>query len=311
MQVCQLRQYEYVLIAGPDSIPFLQGQVTCDMAQLTDQQCLAGALCNLKGRVIGDFLCVHTAEGCLLQISEGNGQKIAETLSKYAVFSQVEVVIHTGPYQTYGIVADECPALHELLPAPPSLAFQTATSNIATMIKLAGTPGRFQLWVWDPVTADLVAESLRGLTDQQTLTDSRHYDYAETLAGQAHVSAPHSEAFTPQLLNYDLSGVVNFQKGCYTGQEVVARMHYRAEAKKRLFLVLADGSSDAFNDGAGIALVHQDQLIKAQVVHRSCGPGYSVAMLVILPTAFGNTGKPLLLEQDPKMELAVRALSYT
>ena len=90
MQVCELRQYEYVLIAGPDSIPFLQGQVTCDMTQLTDEQCLAGALCNLKGRVIGDFLCVRSAEGCLLQISEGNGQKIAETLSKYAVFSKVE-----------------------------------------------------------------------------------------------------------------------------------------------------------------------------------------------------------------------------
>ncbi len=311
MQVCQLRQYEYVLIAGPDSIPFLQGQVTCDMTQLTDEQCLAGALCNLKGRVIGDFLCVHTAEGCLLQISEGNGQKIAETLSKYAVFSQVEVVIHTGPYQTYGIVADECPALHELLPAPPSLAFQTATSNTATIIKLAGTPGRFQLWVWDPVNADLVAKSLRGLTDQQTLTDSRHYDYAETLAGQAHVSGPHSEAFTPQLLNYDLSGVVNFKKGCYTGQEVVARMHYRAEAKKRLFLLLAYSPTDTLNDGAEIALFQQDQQLKAQVVHRSRGPGNSIAVLAILPTTFENTEEPMLLVQDPKVELTVMALNYT
>ena len=88
MPVCERRQYEYVLIAGPDSIPFLQGQVTCDMTQLTDEQSLAGAMCNLKGSVIGDFLCVCSSEGCLLQISEGNGQKIAETLSKYAVFSK-------------------------------------------------------------------------------------------------------------------------------------------------------------------------------------------------------------------------------
>ena len=225
MQVCELRKYEYVLIAGPDSIPFLQGQVTCDMTQLKDEQCLAGALCNLKGRVIGDFLCVRSAEGCLLQISEGNGQKIADTLSKYAVFSKVEVAIHSGPCRTFGIVSNERPVLHELLPAPPTLSYQTATSNSATMIKLAGTPDRFQVWVWDAKNVDLVAESLRRLTDYQTLVDSRHYDYAETLAGRAHVSAKHSEAFTPQLLNYDLSSVVNFQKGCYTGQEVVARMH--------------------------------------------------------------------------------------
>ena len=311
MQVCQLSQYEYVLIAGPDSISFLQGQVTCDMTQLTDEQCLPGALCNLKGRVIGDFLCVRIAEGCLLQISQGNGQKIAKTLSKYAVFSKVKITIHEGPCDTYGIVANESPALHELLPAPPSVPYQTATSNTATMIKLAGTPGRFQLWVWDAENAGLVAESLRELSDKQALEDSGHFDYAETLAGQAHVTAQHSEAFTPQLLNYDLSGVVDFQKGCYTGQEVVARMHYRAEAKKRLFLILADGPTNTLDDGAEIALAQQDQQIKAQVVHRSRGPGNSIAMLAILPTAWGNTEAPVLLVQDPKVELTVKALSYT
>lgn len=311
MQVSQLRQYEYVLVAGPDSIPFLQGQVTCDMAQLTDEHSLAGALCNLKGRVIGDFLCVRIAEGCLLQISGGNGQKIAVTLSKYAVFSKVKITIHEGPCDTYGIVTNESPALHELLPTPPSLSYRTATSNTATIIKLAGTPSRFQLWVWDAVNAGSVAESLRVLSDNQTLEDSGHFDHAETLAGQAHVNAQHSETFTPQLLNYDLSGVVNFQKGCYTGQEVVARMHYRAEAKKRLFLILAAGPTDTLNQGAEIDLVQQDQHIKAQVVNRSRGPGNSIAMLAILPTAWGNTEAPMLLVQDPKVELTVKALSYT
>ena len=311
MQVSQLRRYEYVLVAGPDSISFLQGQVTCDMAQLTNEQSLVGALCNLKGRVIGDFLCVRVAEGCLLQISEGNGQKIAVTLSKYAVFSKVKITIHEGPCDTYGIVANESPALHELLPAPPSFPYQTATSNTATMIKLAGTPSRFQLWVWDAGNAGLVAESLRVLSDKQTLEDSENFDYAETLAGQAHVNAQHSETFTPQLLNYDLSGVVNFQKGCYTGQEVVARMHYRAEAKKRLFLILAEGPTDTLNDGAEIALVRQDQQIKAPVVHWSRGSGNAIAMLAILPTAWGNTEGPMLLVQDPKVELTVKALIYT
>ncbi len=311
MQVCQLRQYEYILIAGPDSITFLQGQVTCDMTKLTDERCLVGALCNLKGRVIGDFLCVRTAEGCLLQTSEGNGQKIAETLSKYAVFSKVEITIHDGPCDTYGIVANECTALHDLLPAPPSLPYQTATSNTATMIKLAGTPGRFQLWVWDHENAGLVAESILALSDQRTLASVSHWNYVETLAGQVHVSAQDSEAFTPQLLNYDLSGVVNFEKGCYTGQEVVARMHYRAEAKKRLFLLLSDGPLEFVDDEAGIALVQHDQLIKAKVVRRSNGPANSIAMLVILPTACGNAQEPLLLEQDPDVVMTIKALSYT
>ena len=280
------------------------------MTQLTDEQCLAGALCNLKGRVIGDFLCVRSAEGCLLQISEGNGQKIAETLSKYAVFSKVEVAIHSGPCRTFGIVANERPVLHELLPAPPTLSYQAATSNCATMIKLAGTPDRFQVWVWDAENADLVAESLRRLTDQQPLADSRHYDYAETLAGRAHVSAQHSEAFTPQLLNYDLSGVVNFRRGaipdkrwlpgCITGPKQKAPVRYWLTARQTHSMT-----------GRTLRLVQQDQHIKAQVVHRSCGPGDSVAMLVILPTAARIAKNPCCSSRIPKVELTVSALSYT
>jgi len=88
-------------------------------------------------------------------------------------------------------------------------------------------------------------------------------------------------------------------------------MHYRAEAKKRLFLLLADSSSDALNDGADLALVQQDQQITAQIVDRSCGPGNSVAMLVILPTACANSEESLLLEQDPKVGLTVSELNYT
>ena len=311
MQVCLLNQYDYVLIAGPDSISFLQGQVTCDMTQLTEAQSLSGALCNLKGRVIGDFLCVSTAEGCLLQIPNGNAHKIAQTLSKYAVFSQVEISAHAGPFAAYGIVADELPALHELLPAPPSMSYHVSTSKTASIIKLAGSPGRFQLWVWGRNNARLISEKLREKSIEGILKDTNPWDYAEIMAGRAHVSAQSSEEFTPQLLNYDLSGVVNFRKGCYTGQEIIARMHYKAAAKKRLFLLLIGGTLDGLATASEVRLAQNNQLTKARVVRYARGPGDTAAMLAILPVTFESESERILLEHRPKLEVTVRPLCYT
>ena len=86
MQIFKLTQYEYVRVSGPDALAFLQGQVTCDMAMLSADRSLPGALCNLKGRVVADFLAVLVDNECFLQITAGNAEKVYATLKKYAVF---------------------------------------------------------------------------------------------------------------------------------------------------------------------------------------------------------------------------------
>jgi folate-binding protein YgfZ len=71
-----------------------------------------------------------------------------------------------------------------------------------------------------------------------TREDESSWRLADIRSGIAHIRPGQQELYTPQLLNYDVSGVIDFKKGCYTGQEVVARMYYRAEAKKRLYHVV-------------------------------------------------------------------------
>ena len=83
---------DFVSITGADATKFLQGQVTCDLQQLSPGNSVRGALCNLKGRVIADFRLVRLVDDqILLQTSSGNGQKVVETLQRYAVFSDVEL----------------------------------------------------------------------------------------------------------------------------------------------------------------------------------------------------------------------------
>ena len=86
-----LQNYEFIRISGVDRISFLQGQLSCNTELLCAERSLTGALCNLKGRVIADFRLVEHNEDIIMQCAAGMAVKIHATLSKYAVFSKVEL----------------------------------------------------------------------------------------------------------------------------------------------------------------------------------------------------------------------------
>ena len=103
----EIRNYEFVTVTGPDTKAFLQGQVTCDIEKLSKNRALAGAICNLKGRVIADFLLVLDGEDCVLRTQSGMAEIIKKTLTKYAIFSKVELSIETRFTKVLGVMADE------------------------------------------------------------------------------------------------------------------------------------------------------------------------------------------------------------
>ena len=226
--------FDFVSFTGPDAAEFLQGQVTCDMQQLSPSRSLMGSLCNLKGRVIADFRLLLSNDGTIyLQCSAGIGNRIVEVLSRYAVFSQVELQLVDGPIAIFGIIGDQAEAALARNISSAACRFKCCDFR-KTSTRLFGVPGtvpRLEIWCHS-------AESVTALQRLDVMENNAPLDswtFGDITAGLAHVTANESEQHTPQLLNYDLSGVVDFQKGCYTGQEVVARMHYRGKTKKRLF----------------------------------------------------------------------------
>jgi folate-binding protein YgfZ len=311
MQIFNLTQYEYVRVSGPDALAFLQGQVTCDMEMLSADRCLPGALCNLKGRVVADFLVVLANDECFLQITAGNAEKVCATLKKYAVFSKVELSLDAGPAAVLGIIdmsheQSEAPQIANCdLPPWPQQPGSVMTADQICSIRLSGPDPRYQIWCWDEKQAATLAGS--------PSSNPAQWLRAEVLAGVVHVTAEMSEQYTPQLLNYDQSGVVDFKKGCYTGQEVVARMHYRAQAKKRLYLLQASAGGEqlstdnevllgtAVNAGKGEILVHVDALNKEQ----------TIVLMAILPTSIDNEETPISLSKNPEKNLQLLSLPYT
>ena len=311
MQIFKLTQYEYVRVSGPDALAFLQGQVTCDMEMLSADRCLPGALCNLKGRVVADFLAVLVNDKCFLQITAGNAEKVYATLKKYAVFSKVELSLDAGPAAVLGAIdvgseQSQPPqiAKYDLPPWPPQPGSVTTAERIYS-IRLPGPDPRYQIWCWDEQQAATLVGSTASNPEQWLL--------AEILAGVVHVTAETSEQYTPQLLNYDQSGVVDFKKGCYTGQEVVARMHYRAQAKKRLYLLQASAGGKQLSTDNKVLMGTTDNAAKGEILAHvdSLNTEQPIVLLAILPISLDSEETQISLSNNPEKSLQILSLPYS
>ncbi len=253
-----LESYEFIRISGADRISFLQGQLSCNTKLLSAERSLVGALCNLKGRVIADFRLLEIREDIILQCAAGMADKIYATLSKYAVFSKVELELlsskSTSTPVAFGILSDSVDAaLSTLQLKLPGSYGEVSQSPDCSVIRLPGPAKRVEIWFHHLAAKSAFLNS----SDLSISCELQAWHRAEIETGIIHVTPQLSEEYTPQLLNYDISGLIDFKKGCYTGQEIVARMFYRGTAKKRLYLacsnypisessrVVADSSDDS------------------------------------------------------------------
>lgn len=237
-------------VSGKDSRRFLQGQLSCDLNRLTEQLRLRGALCNLKGRVISDVQLWADGDDIIMQCAQGMAAKIQGSLAKYQVFFKTDIDVVSARYQCVGVsIADARQVPPGTLTDWPQEIDQVLTLPGLKVVRLPGDhspSARFELLLdTDHSHAVDLLNSLKESFKPASAADWRLLDIQD---GIAHVRPGQEEIFTPQLLGYDLNGTIDFKKGCYTGQEVVARMYYRAEAKRRpaYLLLQADETPENF-----------------------------------------------------------------
>jgi folate-binding protein YgfZ len=312
MSIAQLDHYQFVRVSGPDSLPFLQGQLSCNVDNLTAQLSLRGALCNLKGRVIADFRLVLDAGDCLLQTQHGTAQLIVETLAKYAVFSNVQISIDSDHLSPLGVMgAESAELLAGTLGNCPTLDDQLINSDGVRVIKIADTESRYELWfTGDECKGSDYPATTKKLLDSVASASNADWERRDIAVGVVHITPKLSDSFTPQLLNYDISGVINFDKGCYTGQEVVARMYYRGKAKKRLFLLASDNCIEA---DASVIQTYGDKATSADIIafsntsNSNEGPNL---LLAVLSTKGVATAGKILLSTNSQSPLQLLSLPY-
>jgi folate-binding protein YgfZ len=255
-------------VSGEDSCRFLQGQLSCNVQKLNKDHSLRGALCNLKGRVIANLRVVQGADDVLLLSRTDLQEKILATLNKYRVFFKTSLKVPETTYCIYGLGGGNLAAvLGKLGVALPELADSCIEYQGLTFIRMPGSalydvPRYLLIFKSDSVPAVAFWQNLQPLLVQES---EMKWTVADIRTGQAHPDVSQSELFTPQLLNYDINGVIDFKKGCYTGQEIVARMFYKADAKRRLYYLDNNRASDV-SAGDGISVPPEDVVMSSRSV---------------------------------------------
>lgn len=214
-------------VAGRDGMTFLQGQLTCDLRRLEQQEVLFGAHCNAKGRMISSAVLANTDDKSIgLRLHASLAEPALAALKKYIVFSKATI---TAADRVAIALLGDTAAAQPLgtLPEPGHFAIR----DDLTLVHHAS--GLLEIWA-EPEPAMALWQQLSPLTAPAD-TDALNRHWVEQ--GIAEVQAATMEEFIPQMLNYHLIDGVSFKKGCYTGQEIVARMHYKGQLKKHTYRI--------------------------------------------------------------------------
>ncbi|MBT2374367.1 YgfZ/GcvT domain-containing protein [Pseudomonas fluorescens] len=232
---CPLSHEGVLAVRGADAAKFLQGQLTCNLNYLSDTQASLGARCTQKGRMQSSFRILLQGDGVLLAMASELLEPQLADLKKYAVFSKSKLTDESTAWVRFGLADADSTLVSLGLALPPETDSVARTDEL---IAIRVSPGRAELWApatqADTVRSQLAAHLKEGDLNQWLLGQIR--------AGIGQVMAQTCELFIPQMLNLQAVGGVSFKKGCYTGQEIVARMQYLGKLKRRLYRLSLNAS---------------------------------------------------------------------
>ncbi|WP_347904579.1 folate-binding protein YgfZ [Pseudomonas purpurea] len=232
---CTLSHEGVLAVRGADASKFLQGQLTCNLNYLSDTQASLGARCTQKGRMQSSFRILLEGDGVLLAMASELLEPQLADLKKYAVFSKSKLTDESAAWVRFGLSEADA-ALSAL-----GLDLPQDTDSVArnsALIAIRVSPGRTELWV----PADQASTVKDVLAAQLNAAELNQWLLGQVRAGIGQVMPGTRELFIPQMLNLQAVGGVSFKKGCYTGQEIVARMQYLGKLKRRLYRLQLDTS---------------------------------------------------------------------
>jgi tRNA-modifying protein YgfZ len=230
---------------GPDAVKFLQGQLTQDVALLGLSEARLAAWCSAKGRMLASFIVFKISHEDIAMICSAS--VLATTLKRLQMFvlrSQCQLTDASADFGLLGLAGDAA-AVSPSDATNSGAAYARhiwSTERNGTQITVVlpsghhagqSVPRALRL---TPVDAAIPAAERAVLADSHP-TALAVWQYLEVTSGIAPITAAVADAYVPQMLNYESVGGVNFKKGCYPGQEVVARSQFRGTLKRRAFVV--------------------------------------------------------------------------
>lgn len=205
MERARLTRYGLLSVTGADAREFLHAQLTNDVLHLAPDAVRFAGWCSAKGRLLATMLVIPAAEGFLLQLSRDLAAPVAKRLGMFVLRAKVRIEDQSGLWRQDGVWGSERPG--------PDVSWADGEASVRV------EQGRY-------------LELLRG--DKPATAPEEEWTLREIRAGRPLITAATQDLFVPQMVNLEKIGGVDFQKGCYPGQEIVARAQYRGEVKRRM-----------------------------------------------------------------------------
>ncbi|NMM39179.1 MAG: folate-binding protein YgfZ [Glaciimonas sp.] len=231
--VAPLADLGVIAVSGEDAAGFLHNQLTNDVAQLDADAVRLAGYCTPKGRLLATFLMWKPAETILLQLPRSLQPAIQKRLQMYVMRAKVTLADLNDSHVLLGLGGRTAgAALNAWFPVLPAAPYASVSNDAGTLLRLADAfnAPRYQ---WFASTA-IAQDVWPALAAQLAAVGSSAWRLSSILAGVPQITQPTQEQFVPQMLNMELIGGVNFKKGCYPGQEIVARMQYLGKLKRRM-----------------------------------------------------------------------------
>lgn len=223
-----LTQFGVLTVSGKDASPFLQGQITCNVHDITPGKSSLAAMCNPKGRAIAVFLLVKNADDFLLIMPAGLLATVRNKLQMYVLRSQVTLTDSSEAYGLLGLLNADATSQPFITDTNEGVIAVAMPYVVSRKLLIAPVASAMQLWT--------AAVEQQGFS----LGSTARWQCLDIYSGIPWLTVETSEEYIPQMLNLDKLGGISFTKGCYTGQEIIARTHYLGKAKRELFLAECD-----------------------------------------------------------------------
>ena len=231
--ICDLSHLGLLEISGDDAVTFLQGQVTNDVKLLNATNAHYTGYCSPKGRLLALFLAFSHNQMLHLQINFKLLEPISKRLKMYVMRSKVNINNVSDTVVKIGLNGNDVPVLlTTFFTKIPTQTYESFSTESATLIRLAGKTPRFEIIC----NTELAKEIWQSLKTKCKPVGRACWEWLEIQAGIPDIYVQTQEQFVPQMVNLDLLDAINFKKGCYTGQEIVARTHYLGKVKRRTHL---------------------------------------------------------------------------
>lgn len=231
--VSALNYLSLIQVSGEDAANFLHNQLSNDVEHLPQSEARLAAYCSPKGRMLASLFYWKTSEGIFLQIPSSIQSAIQKRLQMFVLRAKAKLINVSDDYINLGLGGKAAgPSLLRWFPQLPLDVYAKVDNEAGTLIRVNDAFGhaRYQ-WI---VKKGVFEDKWPVLQEELQALDASLWRRCEILAGIAQISDKTQEQFVPQMVNFELIGGVNFKKGCYPGQEIVARSQYLGKLKRRM-----------------------------------------------------------------------------